>query len=180
MKPHITQTVADLKAEREKLDWMISTLERYGGNDGASTPTESPAIVFNQKSAPEPEKPKRTYKRRKLIPEIVQPAEKPKRGRKHQTPVEAECNVAAILSDPTTFAGAMKQYVLDNKRFTSEQCWSVLSGKFPELTTDKSVNNVYANFSYWASKDHLRKIEGDGQTAVFEVIDRPWFKPTED
>lgn len=53
MKPHILQTVADLRQERERLDDIIATLERYG----AATQDEATPAPGPVESAPAPAKP---------------------------------------------------------------------------------------------------------------------------
>jgi hypothetical protein len=166
MKPHVEQTIADLKAEREKLDWIISTLERYGGSDGAPTPSESPSIVLARihplpPTATAP-KPKRHYKKRS------------------QTPHEAEASVDRMLSRPSTLAAAMKCFIADSKvPFTCAGCEEEMKKKYPELVEKVSPQAVYQNLSYWASKGHLEKV-GQGQLAVFKVVDREHFKVTEE
>lgn len=50
MKPHIAQTVADLRQERERLDDIIATLERYGAATDDAHPLDAAA-----EAAPEPQ-----------------------------------------------------------------------------------------------------------------------------
>jgi hypothetical protein len=50
MKPHIAQTVADLKAEAARLADMIATLERYGAETDPTAPV--PQVQHPREAAP--------------------------------------------------------------------------------------------------------------------------------
>lgn len=182
MKPHIQQTIDDLKAERTKLDEIIQTLEVYGE---ATAPGE-PLPVSDLKNNGHADKPRRKYKKREPAAVTGMPGTyhrkattfetKARRKVQPQTSEQAKESVAAMLDAPVTFSGAMKAFCSAQiGQFTARKCFDDVAAAYPNLVEDYSISNAQVNLNYWAKQGYLERSADNN----FKVLQRDWFKPTE-
>jgi hypothetical protein len=187
MKPHIAQTIADLTAERERLQEIIVLLTNYGNATaepangtpkeqietihipgGASNPPGADVTVYREIT------PRRKYTKREPSP--LKPAIPIKQI---GTETAAEARIESELDAPTTFGGAMKRVLREaTNPITIATIWATIKTHWPDLLSGKDDGNIDANLRYWVSKGFADKM-GAGQLATYKVIDSEFFKEVE-
>lgn len=174
---HIDLTVADLEAERTRLDEMIAVLKKFSAARFTTeelTPAPRKYIVRAKPDA---------VRARKL--EIAPSVETQEQNGQQAEPalrVDEEGNATRFPGIPdytkaTTVSGALKQIMLANieKPMTSRELEVAVKTQYPELAGKTKLENIAANLYYWESKLNVVKV-GSGALATWKVNKIDFFK----
>jgi hypothetical protein len=167
MNKQIEQTIYELKCQRQDIDRAIQLLE-----DAAAAMGKLGA-AFKQASVTVPELGKKLSKTKS-----PEPAAKRKDTRKApQTPDEAKVSVDKLLTDPETFAAAVKKVMHESaKPLSVTEIFQAVQTRWPGVIGEKDASNVAANVAYWAANGKLEKL-GMGSLVTFKIIDADFFSP---
>lgn len=169
MKPYIALTIADLKAERAKLDGIIQTLEIYGDATAEEMAPDNGEVHA------------KAVKRSLIAHDLVN---RPKRKyTRRQSPTNESPAVASVeqklLERPETAGAAMKLFVrqMKGQSFKLSDLTEFMKREHSELLAARAngENAIYQNVFYWTSKGHLEKI-GTGSLAAYRETSSNYFQ----
>lgn len=191
MKPHIAQTIADLRLEVNRLQGIIDLLTVWGKATSkepmpGSEIQNSMEAVVKKVEADVTTYRSITPRRRSRQTEIDCPitaayerAEAVTLAENKPTTLTTEQLDAKIEADfnaPKTFSGACKRVLRQSMTsLGAHQVLKVIQERWPDLAPDKEAGDIEANIRYWVSKGYCEKI-GAGPQATFRVIDQEFFK----